>query len=789
MQSSPIPRLLTRTRDQACPAARPASSPGRRTSLAAVLLLAVALVAPAARGAGPADWPAVLASSIVAVPVAAGIEYRHVTLSTADGPLDLHHLLVDLRNPTVHVGVGVAHDQLISPDEPVSSMALRSGAVAGINADYFDIHQSGMPLNIVISTGRLLRSPWRFVALVIGRDGTARIVRYRWTGTVVTDRGETQPLESFNAGLPQNGITVISNVRGYGAPPPDPDVRQAVAELSAADLPSPASGDATTGAATAGGLDSGRYFVKQVWPQQAFYAPFPQNEIILLGRGAGADWIQQHLSAGMTVTVNLTTDPDWHDALVAVGGGPVLVDGGRVVEDPDAPAAAERNLRYPAAAVGISPDGRYLTFVEVDGRQPALSIGLTRPQLASYMLRQGAYQAMAFDSGGSATMVVRLPGQTQVTTVNSPSDGTERPVADAVLVYSTATPGPPVRILVNNGQPLILYPGARVVPPVVGVDAQGNPVALSGPVQLSASGGLLRVDGLPSRGSVAVRPPAPDFVSVGTDGTIVAGARPADGTVTVQSGGASGTVQISVVGRLARLFVAPGVVSVAPGQSAPLRVFGRDPAGRTVVLPQDAVAWSVTPPMLGTIQTGGVFQAGAATGTGLLTARLAGASADVRVEVGGPQSRLISAFEEQASFRGYPPQSVTGDVTLVPAPSRDDRQSVRLQFHLDGTGSRAAYVETDLPLPGEPTGISLWVYGDGDGAWLRGAYTDAAGARGTVTFARHVDWTGWKQLTAMLPPGVAYPIRWTYVYVVETDPTKTPSGELYLSGLRALYTH
>lgn len=748
---------------------------GQRCARVVAILLVLGLLAPAARGAGPADWPSVLVSNMVALPVAAGVEYRHVSMMTSDGPLDLHHLLVDLANPTVHLGVGVAHDRLISDDEPVSSMAVRAGAIAGINADYFDIHQSGMPLNIVISNGQLLRSPWRFVALAITRDGVARIVRYRWTGTVVTDSGETQPLESFNAGLPQNGITVISNVRGFGAPPPEPGVRQAVAELSAAD----------PGSAGAGG----RYFVKQIWAQQAFYAPFPQGEIILVGRGAGADWIQRRLSAGMTVAVNLTTDPDWHDAQVAVGGGPILVDGGQLVEDPDAPAAAERNIRYPAAAVAISPDGRHLTFVEADGRQPWLSIGLTRPQLAAYLQRQGAYQAMAFDSGGSAEMVVRMPGQPQVSVVNSPSDGTERPVANAVLVYTTATPGPPVRILVNNNQPLLLYPGARVTPPAVGVDAQGNPVALTGPVQLAASGGVLRIDGLPSRGVALPRQPAPDFVRVGGDGSIVAGSQPADGTVTVQSGAASGAMPVSVVTRLARLFVTPGSLSVAPGESATLRVSGQDPSGRLVTLPQDAVAWLMSPPGLGAVQAPGTFVAGTVTGTGLLTARLAGASTELRVSVGGPQSRLIPAFEEQASFRGYPPQTVTGDVTPVSTPSRDNRQSLRLAFHLDGQGSRAAYVETDLPLPGEPTGVSVWVYGDGDGAWLRGAYTDAKGDRGTVTFARHVDWQGWKQLTASLPSGVAYPIRWTYVYVVETDPTKTPSGEIFLSGLRALYNH
>ncbi|HLW48611.1 MAG TPA: phosphodiester glycosidase family protein [bacterium] len=47
----------------------------------------------------------------------------------------------------------------------------------------------------------------------------------------------------------------------------------------------------------------------------------------------------------------------------------------------------------------------------------------------------GAANAIEFDSGGSVTMAVRFPGRSAPTVVNSPSDGHERPVADALMVY------------------------------------------------------------------------------------------------------------------------------------------------------------------------------------------------------------------------------------------------------------------------------------------------------------------------------------------------------------------
>ncbi len=212
-------------------------------------------------------------------------------------------------------------------------------------------------------------------------------------------------------------------------------------------------------------------------------------------------------------------------------------------------------------------------------------------------------------------MVVRLPGQGVPRVVNSPSDGVERPVANALLVYTTAVAGPATRLLVNTGQPLRLFAGAKMPLGVIGVDAQGSPVPLPDPVKIMAPPGLITV----SPGNI-----------------LRAGRTPGTGLVLVQSGPAGGQARISVVSRLSHLVVAPETVVVAPRAKRTLSLRGMDTDGYPLVLPDHAASWAVTPRWLGVVSAGGEFVAGGRRGTGTIVVRLGGAVSKARVAVGRP---------------------------------------------------------------------------------------------------------------------------------------------------------
>ncbi|MBU6428182.1 MAG: phosphodiester glycosidase family protein [Cyanobacteria bacterium REEB65] len=112
------------------------------------------------------------------------------------------------------------------------------------------------------------------------------------------------------------------------------------------------------------------------------------------------------------------------DALSAMGGGPTLLQDGRIVL---AGRPHDISGREPRTAVGLLPGERVL-LVTIDGRTQA-SVGATLPEEARYLRALGAVEAINLDGGGSTTMVVK--GHV----VNHPSDGGERAVSNALLVY------------------------------------------------------------------------------------------------------------------------------------------------------------------------------------------------------------------------------------------------------------------------------------------------------------------------------------------------------------------
>jgi exopolysaccharide biosynthesis protein len=359
------------------------------------------------------SWASAQESMVVAAGVVASSEH----LQTLNGPQKISLLTVNLTNPRVRLGVVAAHDQLSGQDETVSSMANRSGAVAGINGDFFEINATGAALGMVEINGQLLQSPASFEVLGVNRSGRVTIGAETFVGNVDAD-GSSYPLHSLNrhSDIYGNNLTLFTPALGSSLP-----LRGGTAALL-----EPVANSANT-------------FTLQAIRAGQKSLPVLHGQVALVGSGSAGKWLSAHLGQqGETIHISEHIAPDSR-LVQAIGGGSVLIKNGVFYHDPAALTPGP-SIHTSLTAVGLSRDGRAMLLAVCNGgRADSLhSKGFTGAEMAGYLLAHGVYQAILLDGGGSSEMVARLPGQSSVSVLNAPSDHHERPVANGWFVYSVA---------------------------------------------------------------------------------------------------------------------------------------------------------------------------------------------------------------------------------------------------------------------------------------------------------------------------------------------------------------
>jgi predicted phosphodiesterase len=674
-------------------------------------------------------------------PVAPGIMLTSFDTFGRTGWTRVHVLGVDLANP--FVGVDLLADK-VSQTRTVAAAADAGHAVAAVNGDYFDITETYAAEGPEVAGGTLRKATSQHATVAtVGADGVARLADLLLQGTV-TLAGTARPLAALNsATILSNGITAFTPLWGSG------DRR-----LIGGSGP-------TTEVVVAGG-------VVAAVNAQITDAAVPANGLILLGRGTAATALAA-AKPGDSATIDFQPQTDSPAALkMALGSGSVLVRDGVAI---DFPPDVGNDALKPRTAIAWAAGGRRLLLVTVDGSANFFA-GLSFDEVGKLLVRLGAAEALMLDGGGSSELVARTPGDGTVSVVNTPSDGSQRPVPNAVGLFSQPGSGKlrglDVRLAADR-----VVPGLTVDVAAAGYDETWAPVT-AGKVEWSATPGAL--------GKVS-------------DGVFVA-KKPGAGQLRVHSGSADGTADVRVLGDLHRLVFSERAVTMDPGASTVVGLTGADSdgfsapvAGRDVALDYDKAVVDVTVQADGTLRITGNADAGGRST--LLTASALGVSVSLSISVGLVDVSLAE-FEPGETWT-LTVARATGSVAFVAAADRPgapaDNHALQLTYNFTGQSSTSAAYAVHGPgpitLPSGAKKLALWVKGDGKQHWLRGMLSSQGTTNVPFTFADSVDWTGWRRVVGDLPAGFAEPITLARIYIVETVQTKKDAGVLLFDGLAA----
>lgn len=704
--------------------------------LMAIWLCAVCLTQVGLRQAGAAQTLFELKSSKEIMP---GVMYNLEQQVTADGLLDVHVLQVPLDNPSIGVGPAETKKEY-GLKETVANLVAADGAVAGVNGDFFGMTGSySASFGPVFKNGEMIsvttgfnQDSNEYASFYINDENNAFILYMKPEINFYNNGDECIKVHAINK-VTDMVYPIIVNRKAMN------DTKDLDARFPGL-LKVVVDNDMVT-------------YVSQ----KSETVEVPENGYVLVISEASADYFGPFYKAGQTAKLTITSGMNYDKVMSAIGGGGRILLDGQVVHDGGTVIAG----RQPRTAVGISADQKTLILMVVDGRTH--SIGATHDELAALLRKYGAHNAMHLDGGGSSTMVVRKEDRSGFEVLNTPSDGSQRKVMNALAVYDTSTAGPIEKLLIK-AESEMAFEGIPIKINIYGADNYNHMIDVP-------------------RNEVVINTDDPngrwmdEYYYPGRTGRInlIAAYNQYTGEGSIE------------VGQLAELIANTQLIKLMEGEKKSLTFTGTDTEGKQKYIPS-GVSYEIVPPELGHMDYG-TFVADSA-GSGYIKASVGQISTYIEVHVGGKTVPLYSfEREKQLNFAGYPEQ-VTGEASYTNERYVEGGTGAQLIYRfMQSDTTQAAYLVFAEPIPveGSPIALKLSAYGNQSGLLLRGRITDADGKEYAIDFSGSVDWDAWRGLAATIPSGVKYPITFDRIYAASLKSEGELSGTLYFDGLQAVY--
>ncbi|MBE3100807.1 MAG: phosphodiester glycosidase family protein, partial [Firmicutes bacterium] len=322
-------------------------------------------------------------------------------------------LVVDLKDTNVRTDL--LFPGTLSSKQTLSSMVKNSGAIAGINGDFFDIGKTNAPLGVTIKDNNIIKSAHTWNQSVgVTNDGLGMISRIMLSGVLTNMTRDVLPIQL-------HGINEVS-----------PKLDEIV-------LYNTLWGQASRASLVGTGIRFTEVVIKdntviEVINDKLYTQKLDANTVVLLGRGSAADRLVATFNVGDKIDISYTTNPDFKNLRFALSGDVLVVDNGQPVSQPSNP------YTHPRTAVGFDKSNSKMYMAVIDGRYSG-SRGMTYDELGIFMASLGAWNAINLDSGGSSELVARPLAQTSPIIANRLSEGSERLIPNGIGFWSTAPVG------------------------------------------------------------------------------------------------------------------------------------------------------------------------------------------------------------------------------------------------------------------------------------------------------------------------------------------------------------
>ncbi|MCY9696112.1 stalk domain-containing protein [Paenibacillus alginolyticus] len=658
------------------------------------------------------------------------------TRSNKDVSVNANVVEVDLTNPNVKIDAMAGTKNQFTKNQSVLGMVKDTGAVAGVNGDFFNTQAEGVPEGAQITNGQVMATPAKISGLysfAITKSNQPIIDIFDFQGRVTAKDGTSFELGGVNktyywddndVAMIADGLFLYTNawaltqraVDGTHVPTEALIQNDVVKEIA---------------------VDTN---IKMVAPADGY---------ILRGSGLAREFIVNHLKVGDKITTKYDMVPhdasktyDWKNFKMLIGGSTLLVDEAK-------PSYFTRNIGdfsgyspRSRTAIGYSKDMKTAYIITSD--RSAGSAGMTLPELQQFMISAGVWRGMVLDGGGSTQMVSRPLGDFDPKLVNKTENGNQRSVVNGVGVYSTAPKGD-LKGLILKGQN-ILFMNESSTYQFKAYDDYYNPISVEGIV--------------------------PQWSSSTTNGAfkdnVFTPTLPGKTQIIAKSGKGSASMDVEVVGRdqITSMKFNSGSFSLTEGGDFKLPISVTTRSGATRELPPASATWELSG-IKGTLKDG-ILHVDSASGSqaAQVIARYDGYSTMVTLPIG--QEKVwydLDKFAVMTTGDKYPAEVVSA-VNIVPI---SGNKSLEISYDFTkGTGTKAAYARFNgmngAPIEGEPDFITAKVLGDGSFNWVRAEIIDADGKLNYVSFTENMSWTGWRKVTADVSD-LKFPIKIKSVYV------------------------